>query len=321
MAKLERGYYENLLSVDRFNSQLWEVYTNKPSNWLDVETGNLKRFVGGFVGVEMIPSFVSTTRYGRISINQFGMRDQHYAFAPAPGTFRATVLGSSIVMGWGVADGQTFEALVEDVLNRDNAGLPFSRYELLNLGVPGYDPPQQLVAFDKALRFHPHAVFYVATGREAYRAARYVANAARDDLEIPYDTLRGIAHKAGIHPGMSEAAAIRQIDPYRKEVLSYVYGEIAEQCRSRGIVPVWIFLPQMREGSWQEETPEQVQIAQAAGFVMIDLQDVYRGQQVDSIRLAAWDDHPNARGHRLIAERLHAGLLAKRNAIFASRTH
>jgi hypothetical protein len=75
----------------------------------------------------------------------------------------------------------------------------------------------------------------------------------------------------------------------------------------------------MREGSWQEDTPEQVQIAQAAGFVMIDLQDVYRGQKVESIRLADWDHHPNARGHRVIAERLHAGLLANREAIFESR--
>ena len=38
-AKLERGYYENLLQVDRFNSQLWEVYMKKPANWLDIESG------------------------------------------------------------------------------------------------------------------------------------------------------------------------------------------------------------------------------------------------------------------------------------------
>src|SRR5205823_5725547 len=52
-AKLERGYYEGLLSVDRFNSQLWEVYSKKPSNWLEIENANLKRFVGGFVGGEL----------------------------------------------------------------------------------------------------------------------------------------------------------------------------------------------------------------------------------------------------------------------------
>ncbi|HWI13373.1 MAG TPA: hypothetical protein VNT02_03935, partial [Burkholderiales bacterium] len=63
-AKLERGYYESLMSVDRFNSQLWEVYTRKPANWLvGGEGANLKRFVGGFAQVELIPNFVATTPY------------------------------------------------------------------------------------------------------------------------------------------------------------------------------------------------------------------------------------------------------------------
>ena len=83
-AKLERGYYEGLLSVDRFNSQLWEVYSKKPANWMDVENAGVKRYVGGFGQTELIPSFVSTSRYGTISINRFGMRDQDYAELPPP---------------------------------------------------------------------------------------------------------------------------------------------------------------------------------------------------------------------------------------------
>src|SRR5690606_27809482 len=108
-AKLERGYYEGLLSVDRFNSQLREVYAKKPSNWMDVENAGVKRYVGGFGQTELIPSFVSTSRYGTISINRFGLRDKDYAETPPPGGFRAVVLGASSVMGWGVGDGETFE--------------------------------------------------------------------------------------------------------------------------------------------------------------------------------------------------------------------
>src|SRR5690606_21665874 len=139
-AKLERGYYENLLSVDRFNSQLWEVYTNKPANWLDVDNANIKRFVPGFQRNELIPSFVCSSRYGPISINRLGMRDRDYADTPAPGTYRAVVLGASSVMGWGVADGETFEALIENRLNSEWREGPFRRYELLNMAVPGYEP-------------------------------------------------------------------------------------------------------------------------------------------------------------------------------------
>ena len=101
-------------------------------------------------------------------------------------------------MGWGVGDGQTFEALVEARLNQERAGRPFAKYEILNFGVPGYNPPQQLWAFEKALSFSPDAIYYVATGREGSRAARYLVEVVRKRIEIPYPFLREIVAKAEI---------------------------------------------------------------------------------------------------------------------------
>jgi len=45
-------------------------------------------------------------------------------------------------------------------------------------------------------------------------------------------------------------------------------------------------------------------LAQEAGFTVIDLADVYDGQDLDALRVSAWDVHPNKEGNRLIAERL-----------------
>jgi D-alanyl-lipoteichoic acid acyltransferase DltB (MBOAT superfamily) len=315
-AKLERGYYESLLSVNRFNSQLWEVYTKKPANWLDAENANLKRFVGGFAQVELIPSFVSNTKYGTISINRFGMRDKDYALLPADGAYRAAVLGPSNVMGWGVSDGETFEALIEERLNREKPEAAFNSYELLNFGVPGYDPPQQLIALEKALRFAPQAILYVATGREIYRATRYLATANEKRLDIPYEPLQQILARAEVHPGMEEAAALQRLAGQRSQILSYVYERIAERAREAGAVPVWVFVPQVRQGKPQEETLEAQQIAQAAGFVIINLEGLYEGTDITAIRLAEWDHHPNARGHQMLADRLYKELLVRRDQIF-----
>ena len=317
-AALERGYYENLLQVNRFNSQLWEVYSKRPANWLDIEGGGLKRHVEGFVQVELIPAFVSSTNYGIISTNRWGMRDQDYELQRPADTYRVALLGPSNVMGWGVGDGETFEALLESRLNRESNGTPFAKYEILNFGVPGYQPPQQLAALDKALAFDPTAVFYVATGRESSRAARYLVEAVQKRIEIPYPALQAVVAKAVLDPGMDEATALRRIAPFHAEILTAVYQGIAEQCRSRGIVPVWIFLPQVRQGRWQEETPEMLRIAQAAGFVMVDLGDIYKGVDVASIRLAEWDHHPNQRGHELIAARLYHEFHAKRDVLLPS---
>jgi hypothetical protein len=246
------------------------------------------------------------------------MRDQDYHLKPAPGTYRMAILGPSNVMGWGVGDGETFEALVEARLNREKAGKPFAKYEILNFGVPGYDPPQQLVAFERAVTFGPNAVLYVATGREITRAARFLAGIAKGRIDIPYPALKDIVARAGLDPEMDGATAARRLEPFRRDILAAVYGQIAQQSRARGIVPVWIFLPQVREGTWQEETPETVRLAETAGFIVVNLSDVYKGEDLTAIRLAEWDEHPNARAHQLIAARIYDALKEKRDVIFGT---
>jgi D-alanyl-lipoteichoic acid acyltransferase DltB (MBOAT superfamily) len=276
-AKLERGYYEGLLSVDRFNSQLWEVYSKKPANWLDVENAGLKRFVDNFAQNELIPSFVSTTKYGTVSTNRWGMRDQEYTQARPADTLRAAVLGPSTVMGWGVGDGATFEALLEERLGSEPVSSAFKHVELLNMGVPGYQPPQQLVAFDKVLDLQPNAILYVAAGREISRSADYLAAAVEKRLPIPYPALAAIVDQSGASAGMDKAEALKLLKPHGAAILQAVYGEIAGRSAELGIRPVWVFLPQVRGGSWQEETPETVRIASDAGFAVINLADVYQG--------------------------------------------
>ena len=307
-AKLQRGYYESLLSVNRFNSQLWEVYTEKPETWLDVRNAGLKRFTSGFAQTELIPSFVSESNFGPISINRWGMRDRDYDLARPSNTVRIAVLGASSVMGWGVGDGETFEAVLEDRLN---AGPNENRrFEILNFAVPGYQPLQQAVALEKALTFEPTSVFYVAAGRQLSRASWYLVEAVQKQLEIPWPALRDIAARAGLTADMDETTGRRRVEPYREELLAWLYGHIVEQSRLAGATPVLVFLPQLQEGAWEEETPRTLELAARAGFAVIDLSGVYEGQDVAAIWLAPWDHHPNRRGHELVAGRLYDELLA-----------
>jgi D-alanyl-lipoteichoic acid acyltransferase DltB (MBOAT superfamily) len=315
-AKLERGYYEGLLDVGRFNSQLWEVYTKKPANWLAADFTGLKRFTNDFAQNELIPSSVSGSQYGPITTNRFGLRDQEYAEKRAAGTLRVAVLGASSVMGWGVGDGQTFEALLESRLAREPLPTGFERIELLNYGVPGYQPPQQLVNFQRSLALQPNAIFYVATGRELRRSAAYLAEVVRKRVAIPYAGLQAIVAETGVRPEMDETEIQRRLEPHAARILQQVYETIGAGSRERNIAPVWVFLPQVREGSWQEETPEAVRLAQQAGFTIINLDDVYRGHPIEKIRLAEWDDHPNGFGHALVAERLYTELKGRVPALF-----
>src|SRR5207249_2636680 len=110
---------------------------------------------------------------------------------------------------------------------------------------------------------------------------------------------------------------VKRLQPYGEEILRSVYGYIVEQAGQRGMRPVWIFMPQVREGSWQEENPVALRIATEAGFAVLNLETVYKGRDIETIRLAPWDDHPNALGHQLVADALYDALRANKDVIFA----
>jgi hypothetical protein len=274
---------------------------------------------GDFLDHELRPSIAALFHGAPFHTNRWGMRDKDYERTPPANTYRVALLGASSVMGWGVGDGETFEALLEDRFNKENGNLPYAKYEILNFGVPGYQPPQQLVALDRALSFAPNAVFYVATGREVARASSYMVEVVQKKIEIPYEPLRELVNRAGLEPSMADATALKQLAPFRSELLSWIYQRIADRARSAGAFPLFIFLPQVREESGQEETAEILRAADAAGFVVINLAGVFKGEDSAALRIAEWDQHPNRLGHQLVASRLYDELQKMQPNVFNAR--
>ena len=316
-AKRERGYYEGLMDVGSFNSQLWDVYNKRPANWLAADMGAIKRFTGDFAQNYLMPSSVAASQYGTITTNRHGLRDQEYADSRLPGTLRIGLLGASSLMGWGVDDGNTFEALLEKRLATQPLDTGFRAVELLNFGVPGFQPPQQLMNFERAKVLQTNAVIYVATGRELRRSATYLAEVVRKRIAIPYPGLQAIVERSGVQSDMSETEMLKRLQPLGGEILREVYRLLGERCRETGTAAIWVFLPQVSEGAWREETPEAERLAREAGFEIINLDGMFRGHDVESLRLAAWDDHPTALGHRLIADRLYTEISGRVPGLFA----
>jgi hypothetical protein len=79
---------------------------------------------------------------------------------------------------------------------------------------------------------------------------------------------------------------------------------------------VLVFLPQLEAGSWQEETSTTLELAEKHGFVVLDLSGVYDGHELSAVQLTDWDRHPNALGHRLLAERLYQRMTERWDALF-----
>ncbi|MGH2395307.1 MAG: hypothetical protein ACRDGH_17750, partial [Candidatus Limnocylindria bacterium] len=182
--------------------------------------------------------------------------------------------------------------------------------------VAGYSVLQELLQLENtALAFRPQALFLVAHHLEEDMVVRNLANSARMGQEIPYDYFSQIAAQAGVTEGMSQAEAERRLQPFTDPLLSWSYNHIVEIARQNGILPVWIYITTPELTAAQEDIAYLSRLAEGAGFVVLNLADVYAGRDLEALIVAEWDRHPNARGHRLIADRLYQELLAHPEAI------
>jgi hypothetical protein len=314
-AAMERGYYEGLTNINRFNSQLWEIYMNRPRGWLVGSSAELTRLRDDFLQKELARSFRSETEYGSIQTNRWGMRDDDYSLVPPANTVRGLLFGYSSVLGWGVDHNQTFEAILEARINADLAKISSVKFELLNLSVPGYRPPQQAMALDESLKFAPDLVFYTAAGREQWNTINFLADVLEKQVTIPYPDLKALIETAGVRPRMDRTTILKLLKPREDTLLGWVYDYIAHRCVEKGIRPVWIYLPPaMPTASEAEEHDRALALAKAAGFELIDLTGIYDGQDIDSLTLEEWDRHPNAKAHERIATYLYAALHARPEA-------
>jgi D-alanyl-lipoteichoic acid acyltransferase DltB (MBOAT superfamily) len=301
-AALERGYYENLLEVRSVNSQLWEVFMKRPQ-WPLLHETPAARQTGDFFGTRLNASTALEYHGAAFHTNRWEMRDRDYDLEKPAGVYRIALLGSSHVMGSGVADEQTFENRLEDSLDA-RAAAAGRGCEILNFAIAGYKPTTQVAVLEESVwRFSPDAVMYVAHAHEREEVIRRVAEMVRNGVDLRYPELREAVRKAGIDAKTPEAVAARALEPLGGEILAWVYGRIAGDARARGARSVWVYIPRV---TLEPEAggADLFRTAQAAGFSTVDLTDVYGGHDAATLRVAEWDHHPNAEGHRLLAARL-----------------
>jgi hypothetical protein len=311
-ALLQQGYYEDLTGINKFNSQLWEIYTKRPSDWVAIRDTAAVRSTNDNLIHELAPLTTIDLNGSTLSTNRWGMRDKDYGQVPPPDTYRIALTGPSFVMGLGVSDGEDFEWLLEERLNREHAGKRYAGYEILNFAVPGYSAIQELMLMEqKGLSFQPDALFFMAHQREEDAVVLYLADRLAVGADLPYPDLMELARNAGVEPGATKDEAARLLQPVETELLSLTYRHIVEVSRENGILPVWIFMPTLENPLRDEKVAELKRVAEEAGFIVLDLSDAYANHDPESLVVAYWDKHPNTKGHMLIAENLYLKLQEK----------
>ena len=308
---LERGYYENLMGVDRFNGELWGLYMNRPLDWTRglIDLGLAKAGTNSLPW-ELLPSVEGRFKGAVLRTNSWGMHDKEYAKQPPSGCYRIALLGASHVMGSGVAREDTFEAVLERRLNEDGRC-----FEILNFAVYGYSPINQIHILEaRVLEFQPNAIFYVGHPEDPQRVSHWVIQSVVERRPLPYEHLSEIVAQAGVNTDTPERIVAQRLTPYGNEILTWVYHRLIDDARQRGICSSFIFLPMIPETPYPVDNSTDLALAKNAGFAVLDLSDVYNVPDRNGLWVAEWDAHPNARGHRLIADRLYTLLRQQESA-------
>jgi D-alanyl-lipoteichoic acid acyltransferase DltB (MBOAT superfamily) len=315
-ASMHRGYYEQInVGGGLAGAQLEEVNEERPADWVSLTQTKMYRELNNFLGADLVPSTEMVFKGEHFRTNSLGMRDREYTREKAAKTYRIVLLGPSDFMGAGVSDSQTFDELLENRLNRELSPRTGLKYEILNLSVVGYSLLQQMeMLSERGMGYDPDlviAAFHPIS--EARFSFQRLANVARYGIPNPYPDLVAIVDSAGVDSGTVQADAFRRLKPYGRRLLEWSLTRMDSMTTARGIPIALVVRDMPAEHSALPDST--LDFARQLGYDIIDIRDVYAGQDPSTLLLASYDKHPNAKGHRLIAERLFTELVERRSIL------
>jgi hypothetical protein len=312
--RLQRGYYEDLGDVTRFNSELWTVYGGKPKDW--GKSTQARELTDG-IQYEFIPSTVEVFKGALRTINSLGLRDREYALERGPETFRIGLIGASHDMGAGVKDDETYENLVEDRLNRELGALTGKKFEIMNYSNGGYSPTQKLAVIEQRIfQAKPDVILYVAHSQELAWTFNSLEHIVKYRLLEQFPFIAGALDRAGMRLDAGTPLPARivyeaKLAPFAGETLLAIFKRFRAEALSRGIRPALVLMEIPDDTPWRAPIFDQLTaLGQEAGLPVLDQQGAFDGVPYrKSLWIVPWDSHTNRQGHRLLADRLYALLL------------
>ena len=305
----ERGYYESLLNTSIHTAHtLWGMQRGAPPHWKPIMETDLVEPGADLMVYQLKPNLDATFKDASFTTNRWGMRDRDYTPARAPGTLRIALLGASYEQGAGVANHETFEAILEDSLNVVLDDSPYGRIEILNFATGGYSPLQNAaLVSEKVKAFQPDIVVYAVYSTEERRMLMQLEHIIKQRRSLPYAYLNDVIAKAGATHDMSKSAIRARLQPYSLDLLQWSFNHMAEDIHAMRARPIALLIPTTRENNTVDPAWESMisPAMEQAGFDVVLLNGVYGAYTEEDIALAPWDQHLNTLGHRLVA----AGLL------------
>ncbi len=319
-AERAEGYYEGLIRGDGVDPARGEQslrLLGKPTGWVRFQEADVVHYLeDDFLQFELKPS-VSRTLFGQpFTTNAHGMHDDPVELEKPPGVFRVALLGSSIDMGWGVDHRDAYANRLETWLGEHEKRLgrePLRSFEVLNFAVAAYSPVQRLETLArKAMAFKPDLVIYSATTLDARLIEIHLREILRKRVDLKYDFLRRAVAAARIIPAdlevdgggrmVNKDRLKAKLRPYYWDLYDQTLSALAGECQGAGVPLVMIIVPRVGKSDAPAARAEPVAMLKAVasrhGLPVYDLTPSFDHDDPSTLEIAAWDDHPNALGHR-----------------------
>jgi hypothetical protein len=311
----EQGYYEQLLE-DPTKNNPWEVRINSEAKRENVQSIIIP--VNNILQRKFKPNSTAKEESFTLTTNSWGMRDREYALNKSKGTYRIALLGGSYEMGSGVNDGKNYESLLETYLNElliKNDSI--ERIEILNFSLGGYHLPQQVwLMQNEVVKYNPDAVIYVAHSEDERRLNGFLASSIQNGVPLSFPYLTHIREKSGAEQSLSRNEIKDRLSTYSDSIFIWGYQSIVENCISKNISAIWLYLPATADNVVPAERSHQQKMAEGAGFRTIVIEDPYRDVSIHEIQLSENDSHPNENGHALIASKILSALVNESSPVF-----
>ncbi len=240
-----------------------------------------------------------------VSINSDGLRDVEHA-RERDGRRRIAVLGDSLTFGWGVEREDTFAALLGGMLGGDR------EVEILNFGTGNYDTTQEVALFrEKGLAYRPDEVFLFYFINDAEPVPKKSALSFLANFRVTtfyWSRMRELfAGRSGNEDFRTYYSNLYRDGEPGWEATKTALRELAALCRERGIGLRVVLLPEFHElvdYPFEDAHEKVVRVLREENVPVLDLAPAFADQRdTHSLWVSLDDAHPNAKAHRLIAER------------------
>lgn len=265
------------------------------------------------VVVEHIPNTEGRFQNVDIRINNLGLRGPDIPEQKDANTYRVLVLGSSVTLGWGVAQENVYTTVAESRINDMLTAKDVSkRVQVINAGVGNYNAKRSIAQFyQKAAEINPDLIILSLFARDAEDIAPPSDNFLFKNSALvvtAWAKWQYLKWKLGW--GKSEGEKYKNLyaegSPARQNMFSMI-EELADYSRKNGMklaIAMTPFIDDFDTYPFLHVHEAIKSLSEKLEIPYEDLLEYLRDEDARSLWNLPGDPHPNARGHELMAKGL-----------------